>query len=160
MDNQDVMACDICTENYDNEQRKPKFMTCHHTFCEYCLNKVAGDKDNIECPTCRQVTNLADGGVRGLQTNFYIIHMKETFEKIGSPKMKGCPNHSNQPMSFFVETKMIHLSVRLKSNVELRNHRFEMSTSADFPYWPPRLCCWKRSSVFFSKRIEAVNDSS
>ena len=48
MDNQDVMSCDICTEKYDNRERKPKFLTCHHTFCEYCLLYVAGDQENIE----------------------------------------------------------------------------------------------------------------
>ncbi len=37
----------------------------------------------------------------GLQTNFYITYMRETFNKLGSPKMKGCSKHAQQPMSFF-----------------------------------------------------------
>ena len=39
----------------------------------------------------------------GLQTNFYITYMRETFNTIGSPKMKGCVKHAHQPMSFFCQ---------------------------------------------------------
>lgn len=56
----------------------------------------------IECPTCRHKTELPENGVEGLQTNFYITHMRETLSKLTStPKIKGCKKHSNQPLSFF-----------------------------------------------------------
>ena len=58
MDNQDILICDICTEPYDNKTRVPKFLSCHHTVCERCLQIVAGDQANIDCPTCRQVSKL------------------------------------------------------------------------------------------------------
>lgn len=103
MASQNVLSCNICTERYNNKKRIPKFLTCHHTFCTQCLQRVAGKDTNIHCPTCRQVTILGENGVQGLQSNFYIINIKETMDKIGTPKVKGCAKHSQQPMSFFCE---------------------------------------------------------
>ena len=64
---------------------------------------MVGNQTSIDCPTCRQVSNLAEGGVQALQTNFYVVQMKDTMAKIGSPKTKGCHKHSQQPMSFFCQ---------------------------------------------------------
>ncbi len=52
----------------------------------------------LSSPTTSHISVLP-----GLQTNFYITYMRETFNKIGSPKMKGCSKHAQQPMSFFCQ---------------------------------------------------------
>lgn len=103
MDSTDIFVCQICLESYDDSVREPKFLNCHHSFCRCCLNQVATDQESIECPACRQLTKLGANGIGGLQTNFYLSYMKETFTKLGVPKIKGCERHSNQPMSFFCQ---------------------------------------------------------
>ena len=111
-DPHDLLTCDVCVEQYDDKNHLAKFLICHHTFCVHCLSVLVRDKQaklgymphTIECPNCRSPTDLPENGVAGLQTNFYIDCMRETFEKIGQPKVKGCHKHSNQPMSFFCET--------------------------------------------------------
>ncbi len=39
-DFEDLLTCSVCLENFDNEVRKPKFLSCHHTLCLECV-KVA-----------------------------------------------------------------------------------------------------------------------
>lgn len=68
-------------------------------------HQVASDQENIECPSCRQKTRLSASGVSGLQTNFYIGHMRDTLKTMHTaPKLRGCAKHSNQPLSFFCQT--------------------------------------------------------
>ena len=33
----DLSHCFICMEEYDSGERKPKFLTCHHTQCLKCV---------------------------------------------------------------------------------------------------------------------------
>ena len=109
----ELFTCGICTEPYDDNQRKAKFLTCHHTFCSHCLKqwhrkKVQADSTSIQCPNCNQLTDVPENGVDGLQTNFYIESMKEISAERVEPKLaestEGCPEHGNQPKFFFCET--------------------------------------------------------
>ena len=42
------MSCEICFINYDHSIHKPYMLSCPHTFCLYCINKLFSNK----CPTC------------------------------------------------------------------------------------------------------------
>ncbi|KAL8576341.1 hypothetical protein ACOMHN_048908 [Nucella lapillus] len=61
-------TCAICLENF----RRPKLLPCFHTFCQSCLQGVAGSSPTLSCPACRTPVLLGVKGVRGLQDNFYI----------------------------------------------------------------------------------------
>ena len=94
-DSHNPPVCSICEEPYDEDMHEATFLTCHHTFCFYCLVLIANGlpENNLgetECPTCHKLTELPEGGVSGLQTNQQIKNI--------------CPLHSNQLMSFFCET--------------------------------------------------------
>ncbi|KAL8609426.1 hypothetical protein ACOMHN_006613 [Nucella lapillus] len=62
------LTCPICLENY----RRPKLLPCFHTFCQKCLQYVAGSSPSFPCPSCRRLILLPPGGVPKLQINFYI----------------------------------------------------------------------------------------
>ncbi|KAK7103342.1 uncharacterized protein [Littorina saxatilis] len=81
------LQCGLCLNTY----KSPKFLPCHHTYCEGCITdlvKNTGDR-RLKCPKCRQKFKLPTGGVSKLQTNFYILpllnperctlHRTETF---------------------------------------------------------------------------------
>ena len=62
-------------ENFSSEaKRRPRFLSCHHTFCTECLDDLAAQKSQrcIICPNCRSESSLGDGGVQGLKVNFTI----------------------------------------------------------------------------------------
>lgn len=101
MNNEDLMTCDICLEQFDDETHQPKFLSCHHSFCEPCLVQVANEQNNIECPSCRTMTDLSVSGISGLQTNFYVGYVHGLLKKAGLAE--GCLKHSLQPASFFCQ---------------------------------------------------------
>ncbi|KAK8720455.1 hypothetical protein OTU49_013307 [Cherax quadricarinatus] len=43
--------CEACDENYDKVQRRPRSLTCGHTFCSQCIEESI--KKVITCPTCK-----------------------------------------------------------------------------------------------------------
>ena len=106
----ELHTCCICLEPYDENTHQAKFLTCHHTFCSYCLDKLSQKEVNsnvILCPNCRAHTELSTNGVGGLQTNFYITSFQEfsrnTETRTASKKFQDCP-HNNQPISYFCMT--------------------------------------------------------
>ena len=34
-----LITCPICSQQYDDEHKKPKFLPCSHTICVTCLEK-------------------------------------------------------------------------------------------------------------------------
>ncbi|XP_076437704.1 uncharacterized protein LOC143276921 isoform X1 [Babylonia areolata] len=63
------LCCAICLEPY----RRPKMLRCYHSFCQSCLQGVAGSSPSFPCPSCREIMLLPPGGVGALQTNFYVV---------------------------------------------------------------------------------------
>ena len=88
----DQLSCSVCLEEY----RKPRVLPCLHVFCEACLEKLVGtrqDKMTAPCPNCRKPAPLPKGGVSGLPSAFYIQHLfevREALEKVRNPKKAQC----------------------------------------------------------------------
>ena len=106
----ELFTCGICTEPYDDNEHKAKFLTCYHTFCSQCLSQWHGKKgeantSSIQCPNCDQLTSVPENGIAGLQTNFYIESMKENPAEADTPKpdgqMEGRKKHGNHLTLFF-----------------------------------------------------------
>ena len=61
------LTCPVCYEMYSI----PKYLPCHHSYCERCLEKLqVGSK--ITCPECRKEVTIPSGGVKDLPNNFFI----------------------------------------------------------------------------------------
>jgi len=81
----DLLECPICLQTY----RDPKCLDCQHTFCHDCLvNYQAATArtffttNSIQCPSCRQTSNLLNNDVGTLPTNFIVRDIIE--RKFGS----------------------------------------------------------------------------
>ena len=48
------LQCPICCNVSENS----KILNCGHTFCVECLIKVQKDSRDINCPSCRQITQV------------------------------------------------------------------------------------------------------
>ncbi|XP_071489192.1 tripartite motif-containing protein 3-like [Diadema antillarum] len=62
------LECPICLTLFE----QPKSLTCSHTFCKDCLQRVSQtqpDQPTMICPICRKGTPLPCGDVEKLQTN-------------------------------------------------------------------------------------------
>ncbi|XP_076464521.1 uncharacterized protein LOC143296460 [Babylonia areolata] len=72
---QQHLICGICLEMYKN----PRMLSCHHTFCEACIQAVVANSQGnfIECPQCRKRLRLTRNEVSKLQVNFYLTPLLE-----------------------------------------------------------------------------------
>ena len=59
-------TCPICYQLFKN----PKFLPCHHSCCEKCLEKMLQVQSRIVCPECRKEAPVPAGGVKNLPGNF------------------------------------------------------------------------------------------
>jgi hypothetical protein len=86
----DNTQCSLCL----NKFRTPKFLPCHHTFCQKCIETLVKDagKTPLRCPVCRDEYKLPPGGVAALKTNFYIT---------AQLNHGLCPTHPAKPLEFF-----------------------------------------------------------
>ena len=62
-----LLTCAVCYEMY----KKPKYLSCHHSYCEECIAKLSKESKVI-CPECRETSATPPGGVKDLPNNFFI----------------------------------------------------------------------------------------
>ncbi|XP_071510966.1 E3 ubiquitin-protein ligase TRIM56-like [Diadema antillarum] len=74
------LECPICLSLFN----QPTSLTCSHTFCKDCLERIFEtqlDQRNLTCPVCRKETLLPSGGASKLQTN---IPLSSLVDKVKS----------------------------------------------------------------------------
>ena len=70
----DNLSCPMCYQLF----KKPKYLPCHHYYCEHCLEKMQV-QSKIICPECRKEAIVPPGGVKHLDNNFFINHLVDEF---------------------------------------------------------------------------------
>ena len=70
----DNLSCPVCYQLFKN----PKYLPCHHSYCEQCLEKMQV-QSKIICPECRQEAKVPPGGVKNLDNNFFINRLVDEF---------------------------------------------------------------------------------
>ena len=88
-----LLTCIICEDQYCD----PRTLQCLHTFCLNCIKRWSsnrGSGDNVQCPTCRQVTDLISiGGANCLPKSFVLENLRETIERFENAF---CPDELQQ----------------------------------------------------------------
>ena len=70
----DNLSCPVCYQLFKN----PKYLPCHHSYCEQCLEKMQV-QSKIICPECRKEAIVPPGGVKNLDNNFFINRLVDEF---------------------------------------------------------------------------------
>ena len=78
----DYLTCPLCCEVFKN----PKYLPCHHFFCEECLENEQ-KQSQIFCMKCEQQSVVPVGGVKELDNAFFVNHLINMF--ITEHKEKG-----------------------------------------------------------------------
>ena len=74
----DLFECPVCLS--DMVDRSPRSLSCLHTFCSECLEQLINNR-RIECPTCRELTELKINNVQELKVNFMLRQMRDREQK-------------------------------------------------------------------------------
>ena len=78
--------CSICFERFNDENKCPRMLSCGHSFCSCCLERLLRD-NTIDCSQCRNPV-VVPSGVHGLSKNFALLDIvNET-----TPKQHVLPN--------------------------------------------------------------------
>ena len=89
--------CSICFERYNDENKCPRLLSCGHSFCSCCLERILRG-NTIDCPKCRNPVAVPSG-VHGLLKNFALLDIvNETAPKqhaentghVGSHECEAC----------------------------------------------------------------------
>ena len=123
------LICPLCLELFV-DPHIPKLLNCPHVYCQPCLvTMLAGGKQTISCPECRNNTRVQDRDVSNLKTNLRLRslaekHMKHTQQqthqygqlnnqapgKASKPKPKArtsvplCKEHHEEKLYFYCLT--------------------------------------------------------
>ena len=63
--------CSICYEHYNDQSKCPRLLSCGHSFCSRCLERLLRG-NTIDCPKCRNPV-VVPSGVDGLLKNFALL---------------------------------------------------------------------------------------
>eukprot|EP01117_Protostelium_nocturnum_P017638 TRINITY_DN720_c0_g1_i3.p1 TRINITY_DN720_c0_g1~~TRINITY_DN720_c0_g1_i3.p1 ORF type:complete len:476 (-),score=74.97 TRINITY_DN720_c0_g1_i3:27-1454(-) len=78
------IECPLCLTYFE----RPITLTCFHTFCQDCLQRVYKG-DNLECPLCHQVTPALEG-VQNLTQNHYLSNIVSVIKSAPTRKCAVC----------------------------------------------------------------------
>ena len=74
-----VLECQICSEPFDEQGRKPKILPCHHTFCLQCMKQMSflhgNRKMKIKCPYDNKVFNVSSNDVAQFPNDLTMMHL-------------------------------------------------------------------------------------
>ena len=70
--------CRVCSEPFDDQNICPRVLSCGHSYCTGCLERLTIEDDKMSCPTCRVEVNLPPAGVAGLPKNFELLSIINT----------------------------------------------------------------------------------
>ena len=77
------LNCSVCLENFT----RPKFLPCHHAFCQDCLGHLPYQKSpegrySLKCPMCQRPAYLPEDGIAGFPTAFHIANFMEVRKEL------------------------------------------------------------------------------
>ena len=96
----DIYSCAVCMEHLLD--RNPRFLSCHHSFCQQCLQKLTNN-GQVSCPTCRAITAVHNNDVTKLTMNFQLVQIMEREQEfklerpttLSSPKCMFCSSQAS-----------------------------------------------------------------
>ncbi|XP_042883048.1 uncharacterized protein LOC122260027 [Penaeus japonicus] len=53
------MDCKVCLDKFNEEDKRPRYIPCGHTFCSFCLSNLFRN-GSVSCPTCRAKHTASD----------------------------------------------------------------------------------------------------
>ena len=124
------LTCAICLNRYTD----PRTLPCHHSFCKDCIVGLYGGETGerhvaVNCPTCRQPTQLGDRGASALPAAFHIIQFLEIDQLLkktpASDPHPECPTH-NKSLEIYCETceELICFKCSIQTH---RSHQYDLA---------------------------------
>lgn len=114
------LRCLICRDVFNESEKLPKTLPCHHSFCLQCfleMFRVEGEYRQslssafrgmpravkIQCPTCRDSIIASEEDLRRLPNDHTVLELLSFVHETGITDIAYCTKHQLQPLNFFCE---------------------------------------------------------
>ena len=101
---EDILTCKVCMEKYNDNDKKPLFLTCGHTFCSKCLRFIY-KRPSLKCPLDKKDHKYETFTL--IPTNFSVLNCLHSHEHNHiNPKKseKKCQIHPTDSLKFYCLT--------------------------------------------------------
>jgi hypothetical protein len=108
---EEILTCKICMERFNDEDKKPLFVPCGHTFCSRCLRFIY-KRPNLRCPLDKKEHKVE--AFTNIPINFSVLNClhsqiqnnNEGLKLAGDLKRKEkkCEKHPNDSLKFYCQT--------------------------------------------------------
>lgn len=103
------LTCSTCLCTYDGQERSPKLLSCSHTVCRSCLERLAvatGAREGgcLRCPICREAVPLPEPGVGALPPSFLVNQLLDLVQSRRREVVPKCSAHPAAPELLFCES--------------------------------------------------------
>ncbi|EGT51835.1 hypothetical protein CAEBREN_24285 [Caenorhabditis brenneri] len=91
------LECKVCFEEYSEaDGHIPRMLSCGHTICEDCAEKLLDDQWMIRCPLDRKMTCVSSGDVRDLSKNYTVLEVLEERSSSGGASFMTTSNQDEK----------------------------------------------------------------
>lgn len=105
---ENFLTCSTCLCTYDGQERSPKLLSCSHTVCRSCLERLAvaarsQHEGTLRCPICREAVPLPEPGVAALPPSFLVNQLLDLVASRRREVVPKCALHPAGPELLFCE---------------------------------------------------------
>lgn len=98
------LTCGTCLCMYDAVEHNPKLLTCSHTVCHSCLERIIGmdgpNSTSFRCPICRETIAVPRGGVPAFPPSFIVNQLLDLMARQRRDIVPKCSTHSQSELLF------------------------------------------------------------
>lgn len=102
--NESFLTCSTCLCVFDNNEHTPKLLSCSHTVCRDCLERIVEaqvhDTGTIRCPICREIITIPRGGVATFPPSFLVNQLLDLMSRQRRDVIPKCSVHTNKELLF------------------------------------------------------------
>ncbi|XP_013786616.2 tripartite motif-containing protein 2-like [Limulus polyphemus] len=103
--NESFLTCSTCLCTYDSQEHAPKLLSCSHSACKSCLERIVAatgvrDAGSFRCPICRETIPLPRTGISGLPPSFLINQLVDLMSRQRREVVPRCSTHTSQELLF------------------------------------------------------------
>ncbi|XP_041361880.1 E3 ubiquitin/ISG15 ligase TRIM25-like [Gigantopelta aegis] len=94
----EFVTCEICLEYFNDGEKCPRILPCHHSFCCQCLISLwENSQQGVTCPNCRRMWPVQNSIEATFQQNKVLSNLVEYIalkNRRGEINCHDCPNES------------------------------------------------------------------
>ncbi|KAL3862563.1 hypothetical protein ACJMK2_008523 [Sinanodonta woodiana] len=102
--NESFLTCGTCLCVYDSVEHSPKLLTCSHTVCKNCLERIVDtqvhDTGTFRCPICRETIAIPRGGVVSFPPSFLVNQLLDLMSRQRRDVIPKCSVHVSEELLF------------------------------------------------------------